>query len=300
MTWVKGEVAGSGARCWLRGRKAVARWVRAGCRSGGKALAGGEGGVTAVAYERRSRPVAAGGASGGGGGEGGGGCDGLEAAANVRRGVGERGKAMAEVVCSVRAGAGERESRRRGGSRRWRRGGAETRRIGRRMATVESDGRYFAHKSLDRDTRIGTPLNPRNSPHLSSLSQHRHPRTMVWRTMLVTVSTSFLLGPCPAAAARAAQLTRVRRDNVYPLDCRPQRSLAIARHDRGHQPLHQILLPAGVGSKWTGVGVYRRRACSAAQCWRPVHQGVPRKQRGGSVRRRKSWYVFHPQRLAHV
>lgn len=147
---------------------------------------------------------------------------------------------------------------------------------------------------------IGTPLNARNSPHLSSLSQHRHPRTMVWRTMLVTVSTSFLLGPCPAAAARDAQLTRVRRDNVYPLDCRPQRSLAIARHDRGHQPLHQILLPAGVGSKWTGVGVYRRRACSAAQCWRPVHQGVPRKQRGGSVRRRKSWYVFHPQSLAHV
>lgn len=130
MTWVKGELTGSGARCWLRGRKAVARWVRAGRRSGGSA-AGGEGGTTSVVYD--SRPVgagaaaaaaaAAGGAGGGGGGGGGCGSAGSEAAANVLRGVGERGKWTAVVVCSVRAGEGR-------GARRCRRGWGEMRRMG--------------------------------------------------------------------------------------------------------------------------------------------------------------------------
>lgn len=120
------------------------RWVRTGCKSCGKAPAGVEGWMTSVAYARRSLPVdggwwgscssGAGASSGGSGGCSGalcGGSEGLEAAANVLRGVGERGKEMAEVVWSVRAGAGERESRRRGASSRWRRGGAEIRRMGR-------------------------------------------------------------------------------------------------------------------------------------------------------------------------
>lgn len=119
------------------------RWVRTGCKSCGKAPAGVEGGMTSVAYARRSLPVdgawwgscssGAGASSGGSGGCSGalcGGSEGLEAAANVLRGVGERGKEMAEVVWSVRAGAGERESRRRGASSRWRRGWAEIRRMG--------------------------------------------------------------------------------------------------------------------------------------------------------------------------
>lgn len=86
-----------------------------------------------------------------------------------------------------------------------------------------------------------------------------------------------------------AQLTFAPRDDIHPLDRRPQRSLEIAGHDRGHQPLDRILLSPVVGPKRTRMGVYRRRARSGVECRREVHQGVSRNQRRSALRWRKSW-----------
>lgn len=101
-------------------------------------LGGGGGGITSVAYDSKSRPVPPGGsvagaAGGGGGGEWAGSTGseptGSEAAANVLRGAGERGKWMAVVVWSVRAGD-------RRGDSLCRRGWGEMRRMG----VVENGG----------------------------------------------------------------------------------------------------------------------------------------------------------------
>lgn len=235
------------------------RWVRTGCKSCGKAPAGVEGWMTSVAYARRSLPVdggwwgscssGAGASSGGSGGCSGalcGGSEGLEAAANVLRGGGERGKEMAEVVWSVRAGAGERESRRRGASSRWRRGWAEIRRMGEMERTrVSSNGgiRWTIFRNrLQVHPWIGTPHPKEPTRDCASIHSHLPPLSIPsqphppWSGE--QCSSQCLPASCWVRVLSAdvsyPQLTLVRRDNIYSLDCRSQRSLEISRHYRGH------------------------------------------------------------------
>ena len=78
-----------------------------------------------------------------------------------------------------------------------------------------------------------------------------------------------LVRPCASDSWFVVMSThpKTHRDYIYPLDRRPQCSMALTTHHRSPRSIHHVLLADGSRTVWAGLDIYFHRCAGTGKHW---------------------------------